>query len=245
MPSTSAEFLSAPVRERLLLFLSGRRSRVLGIFFRYTTPHGLSNLCSDFNRMLRRLIYLRKLDLSYSYLQSHIRLLFSGLIQPLDYLNLQDCRLVAADLEFLLSMRNLRYLTELNLSMNNFCTRPCSNLIQQLVPRCPQLTILSLNYCSLSAAIIGQLADYFLENQHHPYIALLSLKSIIPYYSYELDFLLEKFGRIPSLKKLFLFPQLYAYPGADDDERELVARELYRRCCQTLQALNREDLELS
>ena len=196
------------------------------------------------SRLLRRLIYLRKLDLSYSYLQSNIRLLFSGLIQPLEYLNLQDCRLVTADLEFLLSMRNLRYLNELNLSMNNFCTRACSTVVLQLIPRCPQLTTLSISYCSLQASTIGQLADYFLELNNRTNISLLSLKSIIPYHNYEFDFLLQKFGQILSLKKLFLFPQLYAYPGANDEERELVARDLYRRCCQILQTLNRGDLEL-
>ena len=202
------------------------------------------NLCTDFNRLIRRLIYLRKLDLSYSYLQSYIRILFSGLIQPLEYLSLQDCRLIANDLEFLLSMRNLRYLNELNLSMNNFGARPCSNIILQIIPRCPKLTILSIGYCSLSASTIGQLADHFIKEKNQTKILLLSFRSIIPYYSHEFDFLLQKFGQIKTLKKLLLFPQLHTYPGANDDERELVARELYRRCCQTLQALNRQDLEL-
>jgi hypothetical protein len=204
----------------------------------------LTHLCTEFNRLLRRLIYLRKLDLSYSYLQSYIPLLFSGLVQRLEYLNLQDCRLISTDLEFLLSMRNLRHLNELNLSMNNFCARSCTNLLQQLISRCPQMIMLSLSYCSLSAASLGQLAEQFLQHTHQTQIVILSLKSIIPYYSYEFDHLLSKFGQIPSLKKLHLFPQLYAYPGADDDERELIAEELYRRCCQTLQTLNRQDLEL-
>lgn len=204
----------------------------------------LADLCSDFNRLLRRLIYLRKLDLSYSYLQSYIRILFSGLVQPLEYLNLQDCRLVSSDLEFLLSMRNLRYLHELNLSMNNFGTRTCSNTILQLIPRCPQLRILSIGFCSLQASTIGQLADYFIQEKNETKISYLSFKSIIPYYSYEFDFILQKFGQIKTLKKILLFPQLHTYPGANDDERELVARELYRRCCQTLQTMNRQDLEI-
>ncbi|CAF0797925.1 unnamed protein product [Rotaria sp. Silwood1] len=219
--------------------------RVLNLYpHRYTTPHMLMNLCTDFNRLLRRLIYLRKLDLSYSYLQSYIRILFSGLIQPLEYLNLQDCRLMSNDLEFLLSMRNLRHLNELNLSMNNFGTRTCSNLIVQLIPRCTLLTILSIGYCSLQASTIGQLADYFIKEKNQTKISYLSFKSIIPYYSYEFDFLLQKFGQIKTLKKLLLFPQLHTYPGANDDERELVAAELYRRCCQTLHTLNRQDLEI-
>ena len=204
----------------------------------------LMNLCTDFNRLLRRLIYLRKLDLSYSYLQSYIRILFSGLIQPLEYLNLQDCRLISNDLEFLLSMRNLRYLNELNLSMNNFGTRTCSNIILQLIPRCTQLTILSIGYCSLQASTIGQLADYFIKEKNQTKITILSFKSIIPYYNHEFDDLLQKFGQIKTLKKLLLFPQLHTYPGANDDEREFVARELFRRCCQTLQTLNRQDIEL-
>ncbi|CAF4066524.1 unnamed protein product [Adineta steineri] len=219
--------------------------RVLNLYpHRYTAPHILTNLCTDFNRLLRRLIYLRRLDLSYSYLQSYIRILFSGLIQPLEYLNLQDCRLVSKDLEFLLSMRNLRYFKELNLSMNNFGTRTCANLILQIIPRCPELTILSIGYCSLQASAIGQLADYYIKEKTHTKISLLSFKSIIPYYNYEFDILLQKFGQIKTLKKLLLFPQLHTYPGVNDDERELVARELYRRCCQTLQTLNRQDLEL-
>jgi hypothetical protein len=204
----------------------------------------LMNLCKDFNRLLRRLIYLRKLDLSYSYLQSYIRILFSGLIQPLEYLNLQDCRLVSNDLEFLLSMRNLRYLQELNLSMNNFGTRSCSNLIIQLIPRCPQLTNLSISYCSLQVSTIGQLADYFIQEKNQTKISILSFKSIIPYHNYEFDFLLQKFGQIKTLKKLLIFPQLHTYPGVNDEERELIAEELYRRCCQTLQTLNRLDIEL-
>ncbi|CAM4743331.1 unnamed protein product [Rotaria magnacalcarata] len=219
--------------------------RVLNLYpNRYTTPHILMNLCTDFNRLLRRLIYLRKLDLSYSYLQSYIRILFSGLIQPLEYLNLQDCRLISNDLEFLLSMRNLRYLNEMNLSMNNFGTRTCSNIILQLIPRCSQLTILSIGYCSLQASTIGQLADYFIKEKIETKISYLSFKSIIPYYNYEFDVLLQKFGQIKTLKKILLFPQLHTYPGANDDEREIVARELYRRCCQTLQTLNRQDLEI-
>ncbi|CAF1208030.1 unnamed protein product [Adineta ricciae] len=219
--------------------------RVLNLYpHRYTSPHVLMNLCSDFNHLLRRLIYLRKLDLSYSYLQSYIRILFSGLVQPLEYLNLQDCRLVSKDLEFLLSMRSLRHLNELNLSMNNFGTRTCANIILQIIPRCPDLTTLSIGYCSLQASTIGQLADYYIKEKSHTKISLLSFKSIIPYYNYEFDFLLQKFGQIKTLKKILLFPQLHTYPGANDAERELVARELYRRCCQTLQALNRQDLEL-
>ncbi len=204
----------------------------------------LTDLCTDFNRLLRRLIYLRKLDLSYSYLQSYIRILFSGLIQPLEYLNLQDCRLISNDLEFLLSMRNLRYLNELNLSMNNFGTRTCSNIILKIIPRCTQLRILSIGYCSLQASTIGQLADYFIKEKNQTNITILSFKSIIPYYNYEFDYLLQKFGQIQTLKKLLLFPQLHTYPGTNDDERESVARELYRRCCQTLQTLNRLDIEL-
>lgn len=204
----------------------------------------LMNLCTDFNRLLRRLIYLRRLDLSYSYLQSYIRILFSGLVQPLEYLSLQDCRLISNDLEFLLSMRNLRHLHELNLSMNNFGTRICSNIICELVPRCLQLRNLSIGYCSLSASTIGQLADYFIQEKHQTKIAILSFKSIIPYYNHEFDLLLQKFGQLKTLKKLLLFPQLHTYPGANDDERELVARELYRRCLQTLQTLNRLDIEL-
>lgn len=219
--------------------------RVLNLYpHRYTSPQVLKNLCGDFNRLLRRLIYLRKLDLSYSYLQSNIRILFSGLVQPLEYLNLQDCRLISNDLEFLASMRNLRYIHELNLSMNNFGTRTCANLILDIVSRCPKLTILSIGYCSLQASTIGQLADWFLKEKHQTKITTLSFKSIIPYYNYEFDFLLQKFGQIQTLKKLFLFPQLHTYPGVNDDEREFVARELYRRCCQTLQTLNRLDIEL-
>lgn len=214
------------------------------MFSSYTSPQVLKNICTDFNRLLRRLIYLRKLDLSYSYLQSYIRILFSGLVQPLEYLNLQDCRLISNDLEFLVSMRNLRYLYELNLSMNNFGTRTCANLILDIVSRCPKLTILSIGYCSLAASTVGQLADWFLKEKYQTKITTLSFKSIIPYYNYEFDFLLQKFGQIQTLKKLFVFPQLHTYPGANDDEREFVARELYRRCCQTLQTLNRLDIEL-
>ncbi|CAF5149884.1 unnamed protein product, partial [Rotaria sp. Silwood1] len=36
--------------------------RVLNFYpHRYTTPHMLMDLCTNFNRLLRRLIYLRKL----------------------------------------------------------------------------------------------------------------------------------------------------------------------------------------
>ncbi|CAF4141453.1 unnamed protein product [Didymodactylos carnosus] len=210
---------------------------------RYTHVHFLTDLCQDFNRLFRRLIYLRKLDLSYSYLRSHIRTLLTGVIQPLDYLNLQDCRLTSVDIEFIHSMRNIRYIRELNLSMNDFSM--CSTLIVNIVEKIPNLVSLSLAYCQLHTSTLVQLAGCFKPiNESQTSIRYLSLKSFIPYLNWEFLDLMHAFANITTLKKLLLFPQLYAYPGANDDEREIAARDLYRRCCTILQTLGRTDLEL-
>ncbi|CAF0790880.1 unnamed protein product [Didymodactylos carnosus] len=218
--------------------------RILNLYpQRYTHVHFLTDLCQDFNRLFRRLIYLRKLDLSYSYLRSHIRTLLTGLIQPLDYLNLQDCRLTSIDIEFINSMRNIRYIRELNLSMNDFST--CSTIIINIVEKIPNLVSLSLAYCQLNPSTLVQLATCFKSvNEQKTSIRYLSLKGFIPYLNWEFLDLLHAYANLMTLKKLLLFPQLYAYPGANDDEREITARDLYRRCCTILQTLGRTDLEL-
>jgi hypothetical protein len=80
-----------------------------------------------------------------------------GLVQPLEYLNLQDCRLDSSDTAFLNSpnmLKILRSVKELNLSMNDFSQS--HSVVSNIISHCTQLNCLSISYCQIPVDVICQ-----------------------------------------------------------------------------------------
>ena len=117
----------------------------------------MNEVCTRINKMLRRSFKLKKLDLSFNYLRTRLFSLMRGIFQPLEYLNLQDCRLDSTDIAYLNTMsmlKSLRLCKELNLSMNDFSQS--YSIVFSIIANCTQLNCLSISYCQIPIEFICQ-----------------------------------------------------------------------------------------
>ena len=106
------------------------------------------SMIGDLNELLKKLKHLRRIDLSYCDLHGSLGMILDGLRQPLEYLNLKDCRLTEHDLYQLVNWRPVAALREVNLSCNNL--KFLGNAVLCLLEKMPNIACVSVSYCSLS-----------------------------------------------------------------------------------------------
>ena len=207
-------------------------------------------MCSKINRILRRYYKLKKIDLSFNYLRSRLFSLLRGLIQPLEYINLQDCRLDANDVAFLNTngmLKTLRTCKELNLSMNDFSQS--SSLVFNIILNSTQLNCLSISYCQISIDLICQnlvqriLLKASLDPVSFHRLKMVYIQPFTPPKVHEIMDILHAFCSIKSLQKLCFLPSLYAFPGSNEYERESSALRTMQICASVLESKGRNDID--
>lgn len=240
-------------------------------------------MCVRINKALRRSYKLKRIDFSFNFLRSRLGRLLHGLVQPLEYLNLQDCRLDSADISFLNTPGMLKCLhkscRELNVSMNDFSQSHAQ--LFNMVANCPLLTCLSISYCQIPFELICQdLVDGVImsasmdddddnddhkdndeENDDNSKSASSSSSSLMipirpfsrlkyvcvqpftPPKMHEILDILHAFSSVKSLQRLCFLPSLYAFPGSNDQERELAADKIIRICAAILDSKSRNDID--
>jgi hypothetical protein len=196
---------------------------------------------------------LKKIDLSFNFLRSRLFSLLRGLIQPLEYLNLQDCRLDSTDIAFLNTssmLKTLRSCRELNLSMNDFSQS--HTILFNIVDNCGQLNCLSISYSQIPIDIICQnLVGRVLLNStetattatNFSKLKYVCIQPFTPPKMHEILDILHSFCLIKSLQKICFLPSLYAFPGANDFERESSAAKIIQICSGILESKGRSDIE--
>lgn len=207
----------------------------------------ITQVSSKINRTLRRCSKLKKIDLSFNYLRSRLFLLLCGLVQPLEYLNLQDCHLDRVDLTFLNSdsmLKSLRSCKELNLSMNDFSLT--HSIVFNIISNCYQLNCLSISHCQIPMNIICQnlVLDILLKDSNQfCKLKYLMIQPFTPPKMHEIMGILHALSLVQSLQKLSFLPALYAFPGSCDTDREIYAFKIIRICGSILHAKGRGDVD--
>ncbi|CAH8534382.1 unnamed protein product [Dicrocoelium dendriticum] len=216
-----------------------------------STPVFASNTaaCRLLNRALISLRYLQRLGLARCHLTGQLKTLLSGLSQPLEYLNLQDCCLAPEDVGFLVHhWRPLHGLYELNLSRNNLSKVPDEtfvHLVDTVCKRPPgQLVCLSIAYTCMSTDrltwLVGLMAgmvngsqdteDNVAEEEDKSdkmiyatsTLRVLCIQTFVPPTRDVIHRILYRVARLPKLQRLHLFPAAYAFPGdGEPNQREL------------------------
>ena len=226
----------------------------------------MNEVCSRINKTLRRSYKLKKIDLSFNYLRTRLFSLMRGLLQPLEYLNLQDCRLDSTDIAYLNTtsmLKTLRSCKELNLSMNDFSQ--AHSIVFNVIANCTQLNCLSISYCqipieficqhlvgriilnspsanpSISNSSNGGLVDETTSN--FTKLKVIYIQPFTPPKMHEIIDIIHSFSLISSLEKICFLPSLYAFPGANDFEREINAMKIIQICASILESKGRSDIE--
>jgi hypothetical protein len=225
--------------------------RVLNFYPANYTNEETTQICARINKTLRRSYRLKKIDLSFNYLRTRLFSLFNGVNQPLEYLNLQDCRLDSTDITFLNTtpmLKCLRTLRELNLSMNDFSQS--YSIAFNLLSNCTQLNCLSISYCQIPIEIICQqlVGEIFLnppdlETSDFNKLKVIYVQPFTPPKMHEIIDIIHSFSRMKSLQKLYFLPSLYAFPGVNDFEREVAAMKIIRICSHVFESRGRNDIE--
>lgn len=215
------------------------------IFFKLSyTNEEINEICGRLNRFLRRAFSLRKLDLSFNYLRTRIFSILRGLVQPLEYLNLQDCRLDSTDIAYINTngmLKTLKNCRELNLSMNDFSQS--NSIVINIIINCLKLNCLSISYCQIPIDILcQQLAKRLAENQQSQ-LKVVCIQPFVPPPLHELMDILHAFSVLKNLQRLYFLPSVYAFPGSNDYERENAAFEVYQVCSSILDARGRSDID--
>lgn len=229
----------------------------------------MNEVCTRINKTLRRSFKLKKIDLSFNYLRSRLFSLMRGLFQPLEYLNLQDCRLDSTDIAYLNTTSMLKTLCsckELNLGMNDFSQS--HSIVFNIIANCTQLNCLSISYCQIPIEFICQhlVGRVFLNTLSSPSsrqktsssslssmddeetdsftkLKVIYLQPFTPPKMHEIIDIIHSFSLIPSLEKMCFLPSLYAFPGANDLEREINAMKVIQICSSILESKGRSDIE--
>jgi hypothetical protein len=225
----------------------------------------MNEVCTRINKTLRRSFKLKKIDLSFNYLRSRLFSLMRGLFQPLEYLNLQDCRLDSTDIAYLNTTSMLQTLSsckELNLGMNDFSQS--YSIVFNIIANCTQLNCLSISYCQIPIEYICQhlVGRVFLntpqqkksssslyameeddDTDNFTKLKVIYLQPFTPPKMHEIIDIIHSFSLITSLEKMCFLPSLYAFPGANDIEREINAIKVIQICSSIFQAKGRSDIE--
>ncbi|KAL3318388.1 hypothetical protein Ciccas_002957 [Cichlidogyrus casuarinus] len=217
------------------------------------------NACRLLNRALLSLRHLQRLGLSRCHLAGQLRILLSGLSQPIEYLNLQDCSLTPEDVDFLVyQWRPFQGLYELNISRNNLARLPRRTLMDLIRRSCLQppgrLACLSLAFTCLATSDILEIMHLLttrlvnpisevsaqtskrqspkrglgyrrsgstssaddIDNQLVPVkcsLRVLCIQNFTPYSTEESRRLMHMAVSMPKLRRLYLYPASYAFPG--------------------------------
>lgn len=233
--------------------------RVLNFYPSNYSNEEINQVCFRINRTLRRSYKLRKIDLSFNFLRTRLFSLLRGLVQPLDYLNLQDCRLDSADISFLNTqpmLKVLRTVKELNLSMNDFSQS--HSIVSNIISNCTHLNCLSISYCQIPIDVICQnlVGSILLDNNNNntadnndesvtkfSKLKVIYIQPFTPPKMHEIMDIIHSFSRIKSLEKFCFLPSLYAFPGTNDYEREKSATKIIQICSSILESKGRSDIE--
>lgn len=221
----------------------------------------INEICMRINKSLRRSYKLKRIDFSFNFLRSRLFRLLHGLMQPLEYLNLQDCRLDSSDVAFLNTqsmLKCLRTCKELNLSMNDFSQS--HSAVFNVVAQCGQLNCLSISYCQIpfdlicqelvaniilsgGASLTSRAADNDKNSNNFTQLKYICIQPFTPPKMHEILDILHAFCSIKSLQRICFLPSLYAFPGSNDQERELAADKIILICGSILESKARMDIE--
>ena len=202
------------------------------------------------NKILRRSYKLKKIDLSFNFLRSRLFSLLHGLVQSVEYLNLQDCRLDSTDIAFINTsciLKCLRSCKELNLSMNDFSQS--YSIVFNIISNCIQLNCLSISYSQIPYEVICQslVNETILKNQNDANLfsklKMVYIQPFTPPKMHEIIDIIHSFSLIKSLQKIFFLPSLYAFSGTNDFEREISAMKIIRICSNIFESKGRNDIE--
>ena len=196
-------------------------------------------MTSKLNGVLKKKQYLQRINLSYCDLRGHLYNILQGLTQKIVYLNVSDCRLIEDDLFFLVNWRPLCNLRELDLSRNNL--NYMDQVVIALLERTLRISCLSVSYCSLSVHSQVLISK---ECAEMGFLKVFCLQSYTPVNYDVLMELLDVLCRIQTLQKINLFPEVYAFPGNNDQEREMTKYHIMRVCYRYLELKDRPDIEL-
>jgi hypothetical protein len=197
------------------------------------------SLVIKLSKILRTLKSLRKLNVSYCNLKSHLSTLLEGIRHPMMYLNLRDCRLAEADLNFLLQWKPLKGLRELNLSRNSM--QDYENYCISLLSKMDIVSCFSLSYCSLTVPSMQKIIAECLFSQS---LKIISLQSFTPPPWEDIHDLLHSYAKIQSLQKCVILPESYAFPGNNDDERQRNKSRVVSRCYSYLRQKQRGEMRM-
>ncbi|XP_074642999.1 leucine-rich repeat-containing protein 14-like [Tubulanus polymorphus] len=198
-----------------------------------------TDIITKLNRVLRLYRNLRKLNLSYCNLKSHISTLLAGIRTPMIYLNLRDCRLTEDDLTFLKNWPSLNALRELNISRNNLSQY--HNLCLATLSRMDLLACFSSSYCSLSLQTIKTIVH---ECQSLATLKVLCIQNFTPPSWEDLHSIIFEVAKIQSLQKCIILPEAYAFPGNNESDRSLNKSRLRARTYRYLKQKGRPDILL-
>ncbi len=179
----------------------------------------MSEICGKLNRFIRRAFKLRKLDLSFNYLRTRIFSLLRGVVQPLEYLNLQDCRLDSTDIAYLNTngmLKTLKNCRELNLSMNDFSQS--HSIVINVILNCLKLNCLSISYCQIPIEILCQNLAVRIIDNNQLQLKVLCLQPFTPPPIHEIIDIIHAFSSLKTLQRFSFLPSLYAFPGSNDYE---------------------------
>ena len=174
-------------------------------------------------------------------------MILRGIVQPLEYLNLQDCRLDRVDITFLNSesiLKSLKSCKELNLSMNDLShTYP---VVFNIISNCYQLNCLSISHCQIPMNIICQnlvLEILLKDSNRFCKLKYVMIQPFTPPKMHEIIDILHAFSLVNSLQKLSFLPGLYAFPGNSDTDRQVFAFKIIKICGSILNAKGRSDID--
>jgi len=195
-------------------------------------------LCAQFNKVLSDMEFLGKMDLSHCFLRGRLRSILDGCSQPISFLCLQDCRLIARDFNFLQNWSALKSVEELNISMNDLSLLP--DVPINVVEEKPFLSCFSVSFCGLTVDAIVHFAAA--KGQDLASLKMLCAECIVPPANHQLMDIMHACSKIPILQKLFILPSRFAFPGHDDAERERNEHHAYNVCYAVMETLGRKDI---
>ena len=191
------------------------------------------------NGALRRMLSLRRLNLAYCNLRSHVAELLKDIVAPLFYLDLRDCRLMEEDMFFIVNWQSILSLRELNLSHNNL--RYLDQVLFLLLEKMSHITCFSISYCSLSVQSQILIAQ---ECKECSYMKILCMQNFTPLSRNDVHAILHICSQIATLQKCVVLPESYAFPGNNDSARLLNKLRMVNYCYKYLASKSRPDLLL-
>ena len=197
------------------------------------------SMADDLNLLLKKLKHIRRVDLSYCDLHGCLGMVLDGLRQPLEYLNLKDCRITEEDLDQLVNWRPVAGLREINLSCNNL--KFLGHAVISLLEKTPNIACMSISFCSFSVHCQVLIARACKECGR---LKVLCMQGYTPLPQNDILEILHITAQIRSVQKVVLFPESYGFPGNNELEREMNKYHTMRFSYRYLKMRGRQDVEL-